>query len=94
MFMFFFQKVIAVDRFFIILNHFSWPLVVFDSWSLFRGRFSTEIAWVGFRMVVVDRWSLFRGTVELGYNEHSGIMKKCPYILSFGTKNGTLFSPL
>ena len=38
-----------------------WPLVVVDRWSLFRGSFSTKIAWAGFRMVVVDRWSLFGG---------------------------------
>ncbi len=37
------------------------PLVVVDRWLLFRGRFSTKIAWAGFRVVVVDRWSLFRG---------------------------------
>ncbi len=40
---------------------FRWSLVVVDRWSLFRGRFSTEIVWAGFGVVVVDRWSLFRG---------------------------------
>ena len=40
---------------------FRWSLVVVDRWSLFRGRFSTKIAWAGFRVVVVDRWSLFGG---------------------------------
>ena len=40
---------------------FRWPLVVVDRWSLFRGSFSTKIAWAGFRVVAVDRWSLFGG---------------------------------
>ena len=43
------------------LARFRWPLVVVDRWSLFRGRFSTKIAWAGFIVVVVDRWSLFGG---------------------------------
>ncbi len=45
-----------------VQTYFGWPLVVVDNrWSLFRGRFSTKIAWAGFRVVVVDRWSLFGG---------------------------------
>ena len=44
-----------------ILVGFRWPLVVVDRWSLFRGSFSTKIAWAGIRVVVVDRWSLFGG---------------------------------
>ena len=44
-----------------IQARFRWPLVVVDRWSLFRGSFSTKIAWAGFRVVVVDRWSLFGG---------------------------------
>jgi hypothetical protein len=28
---------------------------VVDKWSLFRGRFSTNIAWAGFGMVAVDK---------------------------------------
>ena len=43
------------------MDRFRWPLVVVDRWSLFRGRFSTKIAWAGFGVVVVDRWSLFGG---------------------------------
>ncbi len=35
---------------------FGWP--VLDTWSLFRGWFSTRIAWAGFRVVFVDRWLL------------------------------------
>ena len=42
-------------------TRFRWPLTVVDKWSLFRGSFSTKIAWVGFRVVVVGRWSLFGG---------------------------------
>ncbi len=31
---------------------FVWPLVAVDRWLLFRGCFSTKIAWAGFRVVV------------------------------------------
>ncbi len=44
---------------------------------MFRGRFSTNIAWAGFRVVVVDR---FDCTVKLGYNE----IEKCDYF--FGSE--------
>ena len=37
------------------------PTLVVDRWSLFRGTFSTKIAWAGFRVVFVDRWLLFGG---------------------------------
>jgi len=40
-------------------TRFKLPLVVVDRWSLFKGSFSTKIAWAGFRVVVVDRWSLY-----------------------------------
>ena len=43
----------------IFMTRFMWSLAVVDRWSLFRGRFSTKIAWAGFGAVVVDRWSLF-----------------------------------
>ena len=40
---------------------FKWPLAVADSWPLFRGMFSTNFSWAGFRPVNVDRWPLYRG---------------------------------
>jgi hypothetical protein len=43
------------------LTRFEWSLVVVDRWSLFRGSFSTNIAWAGFGVIVVDRWLLFGG---------------------------------
>ncbi len=57
-----YTKVVVVDRFFdSFMTQLRWSLVVVDRWSLFRGRFSTKIAWAGFRVVVVDRWSLIGG---------------------------------
>ena len=44
-------------------------LVVVDRWSLFRGSFSTKIAWAGFRVVVVGRWLLFGGLTVLALTE-------------------------
>ncbi len=50
-----------------------WSLVVVDKWSLFRGSFSTKIAWAGFRVIVVDRWLLTQ--VWLYFNK----LRNIPY---------------
>jgi len=57
-----------------------WSLVVVDRWSLFRGRYSTKIAWAGFGVVVVDRWSLFGEVVVSTSLTVKHFYFKCVYL--------------
>ncbi len=67
------QKLVVWTGFKPILTNFKSPLVIFDRWSLFIGRFNTKIPSVRFRVVIVDWWL----NIDIKFKQYLKLMIFC-----------------